>query len=518
MKSVPFFNDLNTIETQTNKSASVITASGATHDTFEEYCKELTHSGYIPKEFYIDGDHYYASFRGEDSCIFINYFDSIGEIFVAEEENCSYFSFNDEKIEGVSVAPQITQLDLEDFGMCYAIRLSDGRYILIDGGREFECEADKLWNCLKEGTPEGMPVTIAAWILTHPHSDHFHGAFAFIEKYGEAVKIEKFLLNFPEHDDFAHYPQLASKDFRFEDSSGFTNIPRMFKAIEKVGAEIFMPHTGQKYIIGDATIKFLSCIDDTIHISDSINAASLVFRMEICGQSILWGTDGSFSIIKLAERYGETLKSDILQIPHHGFSSGTDEGELSAYKLIRPSVCFLPASDFNSYYVFSSYKKGTEFLMKYADVDDIITGTNQRTITLPYIPEAYRKLQYKEKYEKGQRSTGAHTWFFTNLSTANEDDFVFTVLNTVTSPATVWIELFFDDYHDNVRYIKTTVKSCAMRTFSVIGDQVDGDAVFFNWMSLKEKGIPENSGFAVRFLSDIPVVVSHKKHKEAYHD
>ena len=46
---------------------------------------------------------------------------------------------------------------------------------------------------------------------------------------------------------------------------------------------------------------------------------------------------------------------------------------------------------------------------------------------------------------------------------------------------------------------------------------VDGDALFFNWMSLKLRGIPENALFSVRFMSDIPVVISHKSHAAAYH-
>ena len=518
MKNIPLFRGLETKETQANKNSRVLIASKATQADLQGFCNELLENGYQELEKYFEGNHHYASFYGKDSCVFVNYFESTGDIYAVEERDCAYFSFKDQSRTDISVPPQITQIDLVDFGMSYAIRLSDGRFIVIDGGREFEQDAYKLWQCINDGTPDGMTPTVALWILTHPPSDHYHGAFTFIEKYSDSVEIEKFLLNFPEHDDFEHYPQLQSKDFRFEDSSGYTNVPRLFRAIEKTEAKVFMAHTGQKYRVGGASIKILSCMDDTIHKSTSINASSIIFRMELAGQSILWGTDGSFSEVKLATRYGESLKSDILQIPHHGFSGGTVEGEIDAYKLIKPSVCFLPASDFNAYYVFCSHKKGTEFLMKYADVDEIISGTGQRTVTLPYTPEAYRKQEYKEKYEKGQKSSGAHTWLFADLHTSNEDDFVFTVLNTVTAPATVWIELFFEDYHDNIRYIKTAVKNCAMKKFSIIGDEVDPDAVFFNWMSLKEKGIPENTTFAVRFLSDIPVFIWHKDHKAVYHD
>ena len=33
---------------------------------------------------------------------------------------------------------------------------------------------------------------------------------------------------------------------------------------------------------------------------------------------------------------------------------------------------------------------------------------------------------------------------------------------------------------------------------------------------LQEQGIPENTSFSVRFLSDLPLVISHKDHAPAY--
>ena len=64
---------------------------------------------------------------------------------------------------------------------------------------------------------------------------------------------------------------------------------------------------------------------------------------------MLWTNDAAFSHAKLPERYGEYLKADILQIPHHGFQSGSAEAEISGYDLIRPRVCLLPVSDYCAY-------------------------------------------------------------------------------------------------------------------------------------------------------------------------
>lgn len=64
--------------------------------------------------------------------------------------------------------------------MSYVIRLTDGRFIVIDGGREFEPDSERLYQCLKNGSSGQNPV-IAAWIMTHPHSDHFHCFIEFMD-------------------------------------------------------------------------------------------------------------------------------------------------------------------------------------------------------------------------------------------------------------------------------------------------------------------------------------------------
>ena len=56
-----------------------------------------------------------------------------------------------------------------------------------------------------------------------------------------------------------------------------------------------------------------------------------------------------------------------------------------------------------------------------------------------------------------------------------------------------------------------------MKKASIIGDDIDPDALYFNWMSLKEKGIPKSCDFAVRFISTVPLIISHAEHNAAYH-
>ncbi len=514
---IPEFGEACVYENRENTDSCVFLIPDASEARFDAYDKLLTDAGYVKREEYRVDTHRFAAFEGESGeGVFLNYYGATRELNLVTETNCRYFSYCDE-FRGELTQPQITQIMLEDFGFSYAVRLSDGRFIVFDGGRNFEPDQDRLYQCLKEGSPDQTPI-IAAWVMTHPHSDHFHCFLGFMDRYGDRVKIERFLLNFPDADDLAHYPKLAHKDPRFEDNSGCTNVPLMWERIDCSGAEVYTVHTGQRYRIGDAACEILSCMDDTIHCSQNINATSVVIRMELGGQVILWAADASFSDARIPERYGTHLKADILQVPHHGFQCGTAEAEIRGYQLIRPKVCLLPASDYTAFTYFCTHKEGAHYLMTRADVDEIITGTVQRTLTLPYTAPAYAKHELQRQYLSGRDNCGVCTWIYSELSTSCPEDFQFTLLNTANRAATVWIDLFFEDPKERILFIKAEVGAARLKRIDVSGADVDRNALYFNWMSgNKPQQIPSDVPFAVRFISDTPIVVSHRSHTASYH-
>lgn len=513
---IPAFGESKCIENRENENADVFVISNVDEDSFIAYSSLFEEHGYVKKEEYRIEKHRFAAFSKRKKGVFLNYFDEVRELYIVIEDNCAYFSYNDLS-RGVSVSPQITQIETLGSAMSYAIRLSDGRFIIIDGAEFYKEHSERLFKCLSKGSPYEKPV-IAAWIMSHPHSDHYLCFIDFMERFADEVVIEKFLLNFPDATDAAHYPQLGDppKNLVWGDTSAHTNIPKMYAQIEKLGVPVYMAHTGQKYRIGDADCEILACMDDTIHRSNKLNATSIVIRMSLGGQVILWSTDAAFSVIKLAEKYGSYLKADILQIPHHGFPSGSSQGQINAYELIKPSVCFLPTEDYFAYVSFCSHHRGSRYLMTNADVNEIITLSPQRTITLPYTAPAYKKEELRRKYLSGRESSGASTWIFTDLSTACPEDFEFTLLNTTHVNASVDIELYFESKDQMVKHIKVDLISARFRRISIIGDEVDGDAVPYSKWSLKARGIPENAPFAVRFMSSVPIVVSHKNHTATY--
>ena len=518
--------DLSTlggIYTRITDKTEVCVFLNADRLSFFRYCQSLEEISARLCEHNERETHLYAAYSYDGDGIFVNYYPAIKELTIVYERSCPYFDRDRGFIADPVCSPQITQLHLEDFGMSYVIRLSDGRFVVIDGGRELEPDADNLYKTLAEQSPEATP-TVACWIMSHPHSDHFYCFIKFMEKYGELVRIQSFMLNFPRFDDLEHYPKLAARDTRifevgkrFDDTSSYANIPIFEALMEKTGAEILVAHTGQTYRIGDASFEVLSSIEDTIHLSQNINAASLVLRMTLGDQVTLWTTDAACSVARLSERYGDYLRADILQVPHHGFGSGTPEAEIECYELIKPRICLLPVSDFNAYTAFCAHKPSARYLMTQCDVEEMITGDVQRTLTLPYTPRKNGRDELKRKYLQGQNASGSTVWVFTQLSTAKQSNLEFTFLNATHAPTTVWAELFFEDKANALRWIGIELPAMTSKTVSIVGEEVKPDEVYFNPWSLSLRGLPENAEFSVRFTSEVAIFVSHSERSPLYH-
>ncbi len=505
-----------------NNGLRVINIEDVNESDLNEVCAKLEENGFVKKETLEKPFHIYTSYMKDEMGVFLNYFCNLSEINIAVEENCRYFSYTD-NAKSITVSPQITQIYLEDFGLSYVIRLSDGRFIVIDGGWDFKPDAKRLFDVLKAGCVTEKPV-VAAWIMTHAHMDHYRCFNVIAKLYSNELVVEKVLLNFPDEKKFIQEkftnrrPCIKDDEYVFENSSDYAHLTTMYKNIELFNAEVYVPHTGQVYNISDAKIEFLSTIDDTYYFSNDENSASLVFKMELGGQTILWTGDASFSDSRLSAKFGDYIKADILQVPHHGFGSGSFEEQIVCYELISPSVCMLPVADYEAYKFFCPYREGTRYLLEKAGIDELITGNDQRTITLPYHAPVYAKKVLETKISEGLKSSGSKTWIFTGLNTSVKGDFVFGFTNLTAVDINVTAELYFDNAEKNMGNIKICVPACTYVEINITDkNSVDLNPMFFSWNYFDVKKLPKKADFAVRFSSNEAVVISHKKHACAYH-
>ena len=517
---LPAFGETEFFDNQMNKTARVVLIPHSPESRFMAYCQLLNQSGFTQTELVSLSHRRFAAFQKETIGVFVNYFANTEELQVVTEENCAYFSYTDTCKPAV-VQPQLTQVMLSSYGLSDVIRLSDGRQIVIDIGNAHEADADALYNRLKADSPYEKPI-IAAWIITHPHCDHYHGFFPFMDKYAEDVIIEKFFFNFPEPDDLEHYPALAVVRNAINEWWHTEGIPtnavlkRFLQQVEAMGTPVYMPHTGQSYRIGDADFLFVASTDDTIHCSQNINHACLMFMMDLGGQRTFFTADGSFSDARLPERYGQELKSDIMQVPHHGFGCGDDDSQIRGYRLVAPRTCLLPVEFREAYTSFTTFRPGTNYLMTRLDIDELLTGEKEQVLPLPYSPDPAEAFTYQQRYLEGRDNGGARTWIFSDLNTSRKEDFFFSVFNGTYYNAQLQVELFFENMQKKI--VKVQNQGLRLGVFRLNcllhpeDDQEKFDAPDF----LAQMGIPENTYFTVRFISNLPIVVSHRDHAPAY--
>lgn len=472
---------------------------GVSVEAFEAYLKKIGALGYVCRECRMLGNNPFYAFSRDDASLFLIHYPETGHMSLVAEANSGYFAAKSNGTKGC-IQPLLTHIEPVDYGMSYLIRLSDGRFLILDGGWEFEQDADALLRQLQAQSPKETPV-IAAWIFTHPHIDHYRCFLAFQEKYKGRVVIESFLYNFPELTE-----ALVSRVPRLLEEEETEFLQRLETYVAQTGVPVIRPHTGQCYQFADARLEVLASTDDALYDPCNVNSISLVLRLEIAGQVLLFCADSEMEHVHLSKRYGDYLKCDILQVTHHGFNGGC----LESYRLADPAVCLIPVSEKLFYGSMGVYREENKALVYGLNVQEIITGsTGDHVLPLPYEPKPNGRVMLLETAERWQRNLGACSWIFGDMTW---ETCRFSILNLTAFDATVRADLIFEDRSQNIRAIRihATPKTVKRIDFSK-PDCLDGDAEIFNPTSLAKMGIPQGKTFAVHFMADKPLVIWGEK-------
>jgi len=205
--------------------------------------------------------------------------------------------------------------------MGYAIKTKNNKLIIVDGGNIGD--AEQLKEYIKQNGSK-----VDAWFITHIHTDHV-GAFTQIVN-DEEIEIEKIYASICER---AWYEE--NEPQRQEDIVSF------FNAIsnEEILKKIQEPKIGDIINIDNIECKILG-VKNTEIVNNAINNSSMVIKMKTQNTSILFlGDTGVESSNKLLEgNLKDELKSDIVQVAHHGQAGATEE----LYKAINPKICLWP--------------------------------------------------------------------------------------------------------------------------------------------------------------------------------
>ncbi|MBP5271326.1 MAG: MBL fold metallo-hydrolase [Clostridia bacterium] len=220
--------------------------------------------------------------------------------------------------------------------MGYIFRLEDGSFILVDGGMELGDYAEKILAALREQTPAGETPRIRCWFLSHTHIDHTGAFLKIAAKYPDSVILEEVACNFPSIPDAEIFREAW-------------NTRRVKEAVYKSfpGAKYSKIHSGQILRFGETEVEVLWTQDDLVREylslgNVTLNTASACIRLKIGGNTVLLPADCDETANDIMlKTYGGYLKSDILQVCHHGGWGGTTP----FYEAVDPEVAIFSTSD-----------------------------------------------------------------------------------------------------------------------------------------------------------------------------
>lgn len=251
-----------------------------------------------------------------------------GYIFVADVGNYSIFRLVDNTMADTDFL--ITQYGDSEKNqqMFYTIQDHNGHLVVIDGG--WMNGADEVRTVITN-----LGNHVDAWILTHPHEDHI-GAFCEIYDDLREIKINKIYTV-----DMAT-PQLCMENASWDNVDMYNRFSSM--SIE----QLEYVHAGDIIQVGNLNIDILSTYEDKIDelSNDLLNDGSMMFKVNGQNESMLFCADvGKKLSDYLLSEYGEKLKSDYLQMGHHG-NGGLKE---DFYKVVNPKIAFFDAPNWLMY-------------------------------------------------------------------------------------------------------------------------------------------------------------------------
>lgn len=205
------------------------------------------------------------------------------------------------------------------------IQTSQGNLIVVDGGLGADGDYLKSQILARGGH-------VSAWLITHPHGDHVGALYKILqdEAAGNAsgITIDGIYYSFAERDWYSVHDK--------EEVTMAHSIIGTFEGLPQS-----MLHTvskGQTIPVDDVTILVMN--DRYELASDKGNNAGIVYKVYVNGKSILFlgdmAEEGGNRL--LADVGAEFLKSDIVQMAHHG-QNGVGE---AVYQAIDPTVCLWP--------------------------------------------------------------------------------------------------------------------------------------------------------------------------------
>ncbi len=305
-------------------------------EEYSEYIKRLFEHGFTvfqQREFH---ENFFISLSGVcqvnilytpcDSTIRVTFDESTSKLPILPEKRCqnsktTFYCFENDH-------------SLIDCGMCLMVQCPDNSFFVVDSGHFFQPnDNDRIHSFMRERTPNGEKIVINGWLITHSHTDHVSKLMDFLKYNCDDVIIEGFYCNLVDND-------MEIETWGREEHSFNVRLREMLYSQNEI--PVYKLHTGQRFCVRNLSFDVL-CTHEDIYPDaiEDFNDTSVVTMLTAQGTRIFIPGDASGKSDKvLLERYGESLKCDVVQISHHGhFGLST-----KTYELLDADLAIFPVT------------------------------------------------------------------------------------------------------------------------------------------------------------------------------
>lgn len=372
---------------------------------YQTYVDKLKSDGYKVEETYRLGNNEYTLMTHESFDLYAAYLAKVGAMRIVLNKPDTLWPEAASPSKSSVCTPALWQLEVDskgsgaNGGMSYVIQLSDGSFIVVDGGYKTDTEADNLYSLLKANTKGGGEPVISAWLITHLHSDHWGCLGRFSQKYKDRVQVKAFYYNFP---------GVGMSDITV---SAKNNVEAYMKGF--TGAKLYgRLHSGMNFSVADAKLTVLCAYEDVFpQVVENGNDTCTVFKVNVGGSDILFLGDAYFkqSSTMTSQLEATVLKSDIVQFSHHGYEGCSD----ALYKMVNaPTVLWpMPIVGYEGSVknVFKSWYNNNLGANKYVRTNSavkkvIVSGAGTEKLELPYTPSGDKVPDYEEIFTERTKS------------------------------------------------------------------------------------------------------------------
>ena len=337
--------------------------TNANKTTFDDACKAAEENGFKKYTTNKIGNNEFATYVTQTQILHFMFFPNKNELRTAIDKRGS--GTNGFVLPGLSgdnryASTQSSLMTLVDVemsswpgGMCLIFKLCDGRFVVIDsgvGGRDNDGSSSGwVYASLAKHASDPKNIEVAAWIITHVHSDHAGGLVDMargtyqtsLKKDGEATKTHNVMprevKQYIKIDTLIYNRPANTVDGR---NGWMDEIINAFKVKNVIKA-----HPGQVFYYANCKFTMYGSLDLVIDKKiTNHNDESLSMMFEFNGKKFLvLGDVYPQNTAALATIYKESLKADIVQTSHHGYDN-TDAGQV--YQYVQASMVIWPVASY----------------------------------------------------------------------------------------------------------------------------------------------------------------------------